>query len=70
MFSVMFVVYWTNKTNHWTAITNNLFCVDCFDNYDFAYVQSNLSYPDSCYLGTSFNQAADLLYFMLTLQKL
>ena len=34
------------------------------------YVQSNLSYPDSCYLGTSLNQAANLPYFMLTLQKL
>ena len=32
-------------------------------------VQSNLSYPDSCYPGTSLNQAADLPYFMLTLQK-
>ena len=34
------------------------------------YLQSNLSYPDSCYPGTSLNRAADLLYFMLTLQKL
>ena len=33
-------------------------------------IQSNLSYPDSCYLGTSLNRAADLPYFMLTLQKL
>ena len=33
-------------------------------------VQSNLSYPDSCYLGTSLNRAADLPYFILTLQKL
>ena len=30
-------------------------------------VQSNLSYPDSCYPGTSLNRA---LYFMLILQKL
>ena len=29
-----------------------------------------LSYPDSCYPGTSLNRAADLPYFMLTLQKL
>ena len=34
------------------------------------YIQSNLSYPDSCYPGTSLNRAADLPYFMLTLQKL
>ena len=27
-------------------------------------------YPDSCYLGTSLNRAADSLYFMLILQKL
>ena len=33
-------------------------------------IQSNLSYPDSCYPGTSLNRAADLPYFMLTLQKL
>ena len=33
-------------------------------------VQSNLSYPDSCYPGTSLNRAADLPYFMLMLQKL
>ena len=33
-------------------------------------VQSNLSYLDSCYPGTSLNRAADLPYFMLTLQKL
>ena len=32
-------------------------------------VQSNLSYPDSCYPGTSLNRAADSLYFMLILQK-
>ena len=33
-------------------------------------VQSNLSYLDSCYPGTSLNRAADSLYFMLILQKL
>ena len=33
-------------------------------------VQSNLSYPDSCYPGTSLNRAADLPYFVLILQKL
>ena len=33
-------------------------------------VQSNLSYPDCCYLGTSLNRAADSLYFMLILHKL
>ena len=33
-------------------------------------LQSNLSYPDSCYPGTSLNRAADLPYFMLTLHKL
>ena len=33
-------------------------------------IQSNLSYPDSCYPGTSLNRAADSLYFMLILQKL
>ena len=33
-------------------------------------VQSNFSYPDSCYPGTSLNWAADLPYFMLMLQKL
>ena len=34
------------------------------------YVQSNLSYPDSCYPGASLDRAADLPYYMLTLQKL
>ena len=34
------------------------------------FVQSNLSYPDSCYPGTYLYLAADLPYFMLTLQKL
>ena len=33
-------------------------------------VRSNLSYPNSCYPGTSLNRAADSLYFMLILQKL
>ena len=33
-------------------------------------VQSKLSYPDSCYPGTSLNRAADSLYFMLIFQKL
>ena len=39
-------------------------------NCDMVSVQSNLSYPDSCYPGTSLNRAADLPYFMLMLQKL
>ena len=33
-------------------------------------VSLNLSYLDSCYLGTSLNRAADSLYFILILQKL
>ena len=33
-------------------------------------IQSNLSYSDSCYPGTSLNRAADSLYFILILQKL
>ena len=37
---------------------------------DVYQLQSNLSYPDSCYPGTSLNRAADSLYFMLILQKL
>ena len=38
--------------------------------YICMHVQSNLSYPDSCYPGTSLNRAADSLSFMLILQKL
>ena len=33
-------------------------------------MQSNLSYLDSCYTGTSLKRVADLPYFMLTLHKL
>ena len=60
----------------------NALCTGCLENiqtlknllvdlfYSGMYVQSNLSYPDSCYPGTSLNQAADLPYFVLILQKL
>ena len=31
--------------------------------HEYNLLQSNLSYPDSCYLGTSLNWAADFLYY-------